>query len=155
MRTAYREDTGWSPEGGTTSFVTPPNAYLEYLEVLKSQCGKGIGSGLLALLEEGMRSVGWSQLWLHTSVSNEGAQRLYDRLGWTYEETIYSGLVRRPIQTRIYAKQLDYEHKKTSLASLILRNVGEVVRIVSDGRPAVVNVIKRPVAVGHTEHDLE
>ena len=47
VRTAYRSDTGWQPEGGTVSFVEGVNAYLEYLEVSEPFRRRGVGTELL------------------------------------------------------------------------------------------------------------
>lgn len=61
------------------------NAYIETLEVLPSQRGKGIGGELLRRLEDSARAVLASAIWLHVDSTNHSAIRLYDAHGFRRE----------------------------------------------------------------------
>ena len=104
VRLAYRPDTGWSPDGGTTRYTTDPNAYLEYLEVSEALRGQGLGSRLIADVENVTASVGRKPLWLHTGQENVRAHRFYERNGWSHHDTIAPSW--SPEKMRVYTKSL-------------------------------------------------
>jgi GNAT superfamily N-acetyltransferase len=85
---AWRDDQEWQPGGGTETFMTGENAYLEVIEVREDLRGRGIGRALLAAAERLAGERGKAALWLHTGEANVGAQRLYEREGWTHTETV-------------------------------------------------------------------
>ncbi|KAI1465661.1 acetyltransferase [Daldinia caldariorum] len=59
------------------------HAELRRLYVDTAAHGKGIGSKLIAVVEEKARSEGFKQLWLTVWENNKSAQRLYLRLGYS------------------------------------------------------------------------
>jgi len=105
LRTSYRTDTGWSPDGNTADFVAGDNAYLEYLEVALLMRGRGVATRLLDATERGALAAGRNRLWLHTSEANADAQRLYEREGWKHVDTIHPTW-KDQRATRVYAKDL-------------------------------------------------
>lgn len=59
------------------------HAELRRLYVDTTAHGKGIGSKLIAVVENKARSEGFKQLWLTVWEDNKSAQRLYQRLGYS------------------------------------------------------------------------
>lgn len=105
VQTRYRVDLGWEPDADALWFVSGENAYLENLEVAEFFRGQGIGRELLAAAEAEMRRYGRRFFWLHTSEQNQGAQRFYEREGWSHARTVYPAW-RNGAPTRIYGKSL-------------------------------------------------
>ena len=60
-------------------------AYLMTIEVMPETRGRGVGAELLARSEESARAAGAARIWLHVDEENEGAIRLYRRLGYVFE----------------------------------------------------------------------
>ncbi len=103
VHTALRDDMDWGSEGRTREMLAHGDAYLEYLEIRAEFRGLGYGSQLLDALEERTRRV-HGRLWLHTSESNAGARRFYERNGYNYIRTMQpSWNDSQP--TRIYCKR--------------------------------------------------
>ena len=91
LHLAYRDDLEWQPNGESRRFQGGSAAYLESMEVEESRRNRGLGDALLAAIDAEARSRGKRQLWLHTSESNVGAQRFYERHGWRHERTVHPG----------------------------------------------------------------
>lgn len=87
-----RDAATWIAEGNNTmvgfaivawrAFKGGIMAYIETLEVIPSQRGKGIGAELLRRVEDSARTAGALSLWLHVDQTNLGAIRLYERHGF-------------------------------------------------------------------------
>lgn len=105
VRTAYRSDTGWQPEGGTVSFVEGANAYLEYLEVSEAFRRRGVGTELLLACHREAARRQKERIWLHTGEENTGAHRMYERSGWSHHDTVHPSW-REGRPTRIYTREL-------------------------------------------------
>ena len=105
VRTAYRSDTGWQPEGGTVSFVEGVNAYLEYLEVSEPFRRRGVGTELLLACHREAARRHKKRIWLHTGEENTGAHSIYERSGWSHHDTVHPSW-REGRPTRIYTREL-------------------------------------------------
>jgi ribosomal protein S18 acetylase RimI-like enzyme len=105
VRTAYREDTGWSAEGDTASYVIAPKAYLEYLEVSEAFRRQGVGTKLVEAAEVEASARDRDALWLHVREENTGAIRLYEQLAWRHRDTIHPSWMQGE-PTRVYRKSL-------------------------------------------------
>jgi [ribosomal protein S18]-alanine N-acetyltransferase len=57
-------------------------AYLQTIEVLPQQRGRGVASELLRRIEASSSSAGASSLWLHVDATNTYAIRLYEKHGF-------------------------------------------------------------------------
>ncbi len=86
---AYREELGWEPDADTRRFQGGSAAYLEYMEVEETRRDRGLGGALLAAVDTEAQARGKRQLWLHTSESNVGAHRFYERHGWRHARTVH------------------------------------------------------------------
>lgn len=86
---AYREELGWEPDADTLRFRSGSAAYLEYMEVEESRRDRGLGGALLAAVGAEARARAKRQLWLHTSESNVGAHRFYERHGWRHARPVH------------------------------------------------------------------
>jgi len=71
-------------------------AYIGSLAVAPGWQGQGLGSALLAHMEEAARSAGKSRLALHVVDTNTGARRLYERHGFRVARSEFT-LLARPI----------------------------------------------------------
>lgn len=60
-------------------------AYIETIEVLPAQRGRGVGSELLRRVESSARAAGAEVLWLHADAENAPALRLYHAQGFLCE----------------------------------------------------------------------
>lgn len=60
--------------------------YLHQLEVVPTHRDRGIGSALVAAASEAAVAADSARFWLSTGAHNEGAQRLYARLGGARKE---------------------------------------------------------------------
>jgi GNAT superfamily N-acetyltransferase len=100
-----RDDMGWEPDGNTLQYITGEHAYLEILEVRDDLRSRGVGHALLIAVDDIARQCGKAALWLHTSESNVGAHRFYEREGWLHVTTVYPAWSRsKPM--RIYRKPI-------------------------------------------------
>lgn len=83
-------------------------AYIQTIEVAPEARGRGIGSGLLARIEESARLAGAALIWLHVEAGNAGAIRLYEAQGYSCEgrRENYYPLGRAAL---IYVKRLQAE----------------------------------------------
>jgi ribosomal protein S18 acetylase RimI-like enzyme len=81
-------------------------AYIETLEVLPAERGKGVGGGLLERLEFSARAANAGLIWLHVDAGNAGAVQLYESQGYVCEgrEEDYYGPDRSAL---VYAKNLN------------------------------------------------
>ena len=61
---------------------TPPQLFIYDIEVEAEHRGKGLGSASMSLLEEEAARLGAEEIALHVFTHNEGAIRLYERLGF-------------------------------------------------------------------------
>lgn len=106
VHTGFREDQDWDPpDDDTKRFQSGDNAYLENIEVAARTRGKGIGTALLAAVEDEARNRGKKHLWLHTSENNVMAHRVFDRGGWRHETSVYPPW-KPTSRTRVYLKDL-------------------------------------------------
>jgi ribosomal-protein-alanine N-acetyltransferase len=62
-------------------------AYLQTIEVVPEQRGRGVASELLKRTESSARDAGATNLWLHVDATNANAIRLYERRGYA----VYGG----------------------------------------------------------------
>jgi ribosomal protein S18 acetylase RimI-like enzyme len=108
VHTSYRADLGWYVDGDTIRFQSGENVYVEYLEVETEMRGRGIGRMLLTSAEAAIRPMGKRILWLHTDEQNKGAQRFYEREGWTAHATVYP-VWRDGAPMRVYRKEINGE----------------------------------------------
>jgi ribosomal protein S18 acetylase RimI-like enzyme len=60
-------------------------AYIQTIEVLPEQRGRGVGGELLLRAEDTVRAAGAGTLWLHVDAGNAGAIRLYEAHGYHCE----------------------------------------------------------------------
>lgn len=72
---------GWSIEVGGLDVVLD--------EIYVRRQGDGIGSGLIAHLERDCVERGVRRIFLETELANESARRLYERLGYTADTSIW------------------------------------------------------------------
>lgn len=80
-------------------------AYIQTIEVLAKQRGRGVGIELLRRIEQSAESAGAEVIWLHVSQENAPAIRLYESTGYRCqgrEENYYA----RGHAGLIYAKNL-------------------------------------------------
>ena len=78
----------------STIFCTPPNNkyYLDTIGILPNYRGKGYGTVLIEAFEKQAAQLGYSKLALLVSQKNEGAYKLYQRLGYVADyDIIFSG----------------------------------------------------------------
>ncbi len=61
--------------------------YVQAVAVDEAGRGKGVGSALLAHAEQTARAAGSQRLALDVAVNNDGARRLYERLGYAVESS--------------------------------------------------------------------
>ncbi|MEO1057499.1 MAG: GNAT family N-acetyltransferase, partial [Actinomycetota bacterium] len=61
--------------------------YIQAVAVDEAGRGKGVGSALLAHAEQTAHEVGAQRMALDVSVNNDGARRLYERLGYAVESS--------------------------------------------------------------------
>lgn len=105
VHTNFREDQDWSPpDADTMRFQSGENAYLENIEVTPRMRSQGIGAMLLAAVDEEAHRRGKRAIWLHSSENNTLAHRVFERDGWTHENTVYPEW--RPGAWRVYKKDL-------------------------------------------------
>ena len=62
---------------------TPPRLFIYEIAIRESHRGRGLGSAVMLHLEDLARAAGAGQIMLHVFTHNEGAIRLYRRLGYT------------------------------------------------------------------------
>lgn len=62
---------------------------IQNLGITPPHRGQGLGTSLLFRALEGFRQAGLSRVYLEVTAQNEGAIRLYDRLGFTTIKTVY------------------------------------------------------------------
>jgi len=60
-------------------------AYIQTIEVLPEQRGRGVGIRLLCTIEASARALQASAIWLHVESTNAGAIRLYEAHGYRVE----------------------------------------------------------------------
>lgn len=60
-------------------------AYIQTIEVIPEQRGRGVGHQLLLRIEDSARAAGSVALWLHVDAQNAGAIRLYETHGYRCE----------------------------------------------------------------------
>jgi [ribosomal protein S18]-alanine N-acetyltransferase len=60
-------------------------AYLQTIEVLPGQRGRGVASELLQRSESSARTAGAPSLWLHVDATNTDAIRLYEKHGFIFQ----------------------------------------------------------------------
>jgi ribosomal protein S18 acetylase RimI-like enzyme len=60
-------------------------AYIQTIEVLAEQRGRGVGGELLNRLETSAHAVTATSIWLHVDTANSGAIRLYEAHGYLCE----------------------------------------------------------------------
>ncbi|WP_200761499.1 GNAT family N-acetyltransferase [Poriferisphaera corsica] len=94
--------------------IQKQDCYIEYLAVSESAQGLGLGTQLLKKAQteaSALRAqLGFERISLHVAGGNTGAQRLYQRFGFTVERTIQSHLSRRILGESIWhfmSKSLD------------------------------------------------
>ncbi|MBG53541.1 MAG: GNAT family N-acetyltransferase [Alphaproteobacteria bacterium] len=68
--------TGWEGDGVAQVFVAPSNFR------------RGLGSALLAAVEDILKEQGHEKIWLHCLEGNERARSLYEKHGWSVAKTI-------------------------------------------------------------------
>ena len=66
-------------------------AELETLSVLASQRGKGIGASLLEAVWQRLAELGVEEMAITTTITNENAQRFYERHGFSQRFAVYYG----------------------------------------------------------------
>ena len=64
------------------------DCYLSNVAVYPEYRGLGLGTQLLSAMEEEVKSIGKNRMVLHADITNYGAIRLYERLGYKIEEKI-------------------------------------------------------------------
>jgi ribosomal protein S18 acetylase RimI-like enzyme len=62
---------------------------IQNLGIVAGQRGRGLGSALLLQALHGFRRYGYHRAFLEVTAQNEGALRLYRRLGFRCRKTIY------------------------------------------------------------------
>jgi ribosomal protein S18 acetylase RimI-like enzyme len=65
---------------------------IQNLGVVHEHRGRGLGSGLLLQALHGFGSAGLQRAWLEVTARNEGAIRLYQRLGFRRRKTLYKAV---------------------------------------------------------------
>jgi [ribosomal protein S18]-alanine N-acetyltransferase len=60
-------------------------AYLQTIEVLPEQRGRGVATELLRRIESSSRAAGAASLWLHVDAANTDAIRLYEKHGFAFQ----------------------------------------------------------------------
>jgi ribosomal protein S18 acetylase RimI-like enzyme len=106
VHTSFREDQDWDPpDEDTRAFQSGDNAYLENIEVTARLRSSGVGSRLLAAVQNEVKRRGKRHLWLHTSENNVKAHRLFDREGWKHERSVYPPW-KPASRTRVYHREL-------------------------------------------------
>ena len=86
--------------------VADGDFYLHGLAVDPDRRGRGIGSMLYGHIEEQARGIGSRRISLVVAVENEGARRLYERMGMTIEATSPRPVILRDGQVYRMAKDL-------------------------------------------------
>jgi ribosomal protein S18 acetylase RimI-like enzyme len=78
---------GGVPSDGSWSlgWMSGVAAYIQTLEVLPEQRGRGIGCQLLGCIEGSARSANAASIWLHVDEGNDRAVRLYEANGYIYQ----------------------------------------------------------------------
>lgn len=71
---------------------------IQNLGVVPSHRGRGLGVALLLQALQGFRSAGLSQAMLEVTAQNDGAVRLYHRLGFRRRKTVYKVVERTAVQ---------------------------------------------------------
>lgn len=74
--------------------------YLSDVAVAKTQRGRGIGKALVLAAEETMREMGETVMYTHTKVDNEGAQKLFEKCGYSEPDWAKKGLTQAQIAQR-------------------------------------------------------
>lgn len=69
--------------------LDPTLGSIQNLGVTPNHRGLGIGSALLGRAIEGFKAAGLTRAMLEVTCDNFGAVRLYQKLGWTIERTVY------------------------------------------------------------------
>jgi ribosomal-protein-alanine N-acetyltransferase len=84
---------------------TEGTAYIQTLEVMPEWRGAGVGGELLRRMERSALAGDSEMIWLHVDAENDGAIRLYERNGYSYEnrQEDYYGLGRAAL---VYTKRL-------------------------------------------------
>lgn len=82
-----RNDYGLPPDNAVVEYLGADSAYLVHLEVRRDFRGIGIGSALLASIENAAMAEGKHTLWLHTAETDAGSQRFYEDHGWIHQDT--------------------------------------------------------------------
>jgi ribosomal protein S18 acetylase RimI-like enzyme len=92
----FRPEATWllnSPEGyvGTVQGIRERTGTgsIQNLGIVAGQRGRGLGSALLLQALHGFRRYGYHRAFLEVTAQNEGALRLYRRLGFRCRKTIY------------------------------------------------------------------
>ncbi len=98
-KAGFRHEATWlvgSPDGhcGTVQGVHERNGMgaIQNLGVTPGHRGRGIGAALLLQALHGFRRAGLSRAFLEVTAQNDGAIRLYRRLGFRCKKTIYKAV---------------------------------------------------------------
>lgn len=65
---------------------------IQNVGVIESHRGRGIGTALLAASLAGFRAAGMSRVFLEVTAQNDGAVRLYQRIGFCKTKTVYKAV---------------------------------------------------------------
>lgn len=82
------------------SFRDELRVYINEIRIFEDYRGKGFGEKLIACVEKEAIAIGIKAIYLHAEATNQGAIRLYNRLGYTPER----------IQLRKCLVEEDYEN---------------------------------------------
>ncbi|HEX5471463.1 MAG TPA: GNAT family N-acetyltransferase [Lacipirellulaceae bacterium] len=79
---------------GTIQGIQPTHKYgaIQNVGVTPAHRGRGIGSALIAAALNGFQQVGLPRVYLEVTAQNEGAVRLYNRLGFRRTKTLFKAV---------------------------------------------------------------
>lgn len=103
----FRDDQDWDPDpDGGKKFQEGVNAYVENIEVTPRARSTGVGTKLLEAAQVEAKSRGKKYLWLHTNENNAMAHKVFERLGWVHDSSVYPPW-KPESRMRIYKKALE------------------------------------------------
>ena len=91
---AHRQADGWTEYCGTVQGIRNPAGLgaIQNLGIMPAHRGRGLGTCLLFRALEGFRQAGLHRVFLEVTAQNEGAIRLYQRLGFATVKTVFKAV---------------------------------------------------------------